>query len=328
MIRQSRYFISLLLLATLAPLNLQAQFTESDSTLVLYTSWKEEWLAPALKEFQTQTSIKVRAIYFSQETLNSQFISGSKPPEGDLIIAQDAYFFPLISNKKILASVQLENDNAAPTSLQKNRGWISLAYSPRGIAYHSKKVGTTNLQKWETTGHPSHKGQTCLRSKDSIFTYSQIAQLSITLGGSETYNLIGRWIKNLATFPFFSDTEIIRAVANLDCEIGIVNESYFKIFKDTQDEDALKFITPKPLIASVVAIGIMNKSKNTEQAEKFVNFLTSRLGQEKLTQVSNYRPLHSGLNADLKSGDLQQISNSLREQAGFVTNTIFQLKYK
>ena len=101
------------------------------------------------------------------------------------------------------------------------------------------------------------------------------------------------------TKPYFSsDTPLIRAVANGECGVGLVNTYYLArmLAGDNGSSDKalaskVKLVFPRPAHVNISGAGVVKTSKNPEAALKLIEFLASPSGGRGYAEANNEYPL-------------------------------------
>jgi iron(III) transport system substrate-binding protein len=101
------------------------------------------------------------------------------------------------------------------------------------------------------------------------------------------------------TKPYFSsDTPLIRAVANGECGVGLVNTYYLARMLSGDNGAAdkamagkVKLVFPTPAHVNISGAGVVKTSKNPQAALKLIEFLASPSGGRGYAEANNEYPL-------------------------------------
>ena len=88
-----------------------------------------------------------------------------------------------------------------------------------------ERVGPGEVTTYEGLGDPSWKGRLCLRSGTSEYNVSFVADRLAKDGRAATERMLRRWMANDPNI-LGSDTDVLDAIADGDCDVGLTNSYY------------------------------------------------------------------------------------------------------
>src|SRR5829696_10209780 len=103
--------------------------------------------------------------------------------------------------------------------------WKPLTERARTIMRSSERVGPNDVTTYEGLGDPRWKGRLCLRSGTSEYNVSFVADRLAKDGPAATERMLRRWMANDPEV-FGSDTDVLEAIADGDCDVGLANSYY------------------------------------------------------------------------------------------------------
>src|ERR687896_2077773 len=113
--------------------------------------------------------------------------------------------------------------------------WEPLTLRARTIMRSTERVGEDEVTTYDGLGDPRWKGRLCLRSGTSEYNVSFIAD-RLAMGGPEaTERMLRRWMANDPDI-LGSDVDVLEAIADGDCDVGLTNHYYLEREKE-EDPD-------------------------------------------------------------------------------------------
>src|SRR5918999_3249912 len=105
--------------------------------------------------------------------------------------------------------------------------WEPLTERARTIMRSTERVGPDDVTTYAGLGDPRWKGKLCLRSGTSEYNVSFIADRLAKDGREETEAMLRRWMANDPEV-LGSDTDVLDAIADGDCDVGLTNHYYLE----------------------------------------------------------------------------------------------------
>ena len=103
--------------------------------------------------------------------------------------------------------------------------WKPLTLRARTIMRSTERVGPNDVTTYEGLGDPRWKGKLCLRSGTSEYNVSFVADQLAKDGRAATERMLRRWMANDPKI-FGSDTDVLEAIKDGDCDVGLTNSYY------------------------------------------------------------------------------------------------------
>ena len=262
------------------------------------------------KQFTARTGIRVRLLEAKDDALIQRVRSeGAKSP-ADVLVLVDAARLDQAADLGLFRpsrSATLLRD--VPANLRDSKGrWFALTRRVRVVVVNPKQVNPASVRTYADLSSPALKGKLCLRDRKSVYNQSLVADQVILRGESTA----AAWIKGMATNlrqpAFTSDMPLIRAVANGQCGVGVVNSYYVARMLAGESGAAdkalaarVKVVFPNPAHVNISGAGVVRTSRNPEAALKLIEFLASPHGGRGYAEANNEYPLKgSGDNPILK----------------------------
>ena len=285
---------SLLILIATAPISAQIN---------LYTHRHYDSDKILFEKFTKETGIKINVIKGSADQLIQRMISEGKNSPADILLTVDAGRLHRAKEAGVLQSINSKTINKnVPSEMRDPDGfWYGLTVRARVIVYAKDRINSNELSTYEDLATAKWKGKIAIRSSGNIYNQSLMASLIEANGSRRAL----RWAigirKNMARAPRGNDRDQVRAVAAGLADIAIVNTYYLGILansKEKKDRDVFNKVSVffpnqnnRGTHINISGAGIAKFSKNTSDAIKFIEFLTSPEAQETFGKVNYEYPL-------------------------------------
>lgn len=315
------YYLLFLLFFTIS---LSACFQQHDNVVNIYTHRHYEADELIYKAFTQKTGIKVNVVKSAADQLIGRLeLEGENTP-ADVLITVDAGRLWRAKEKGLLQPFEnREIDKNIPSHLKDTeRYWIALSYRARVIAYNKTLPQQILPADYEDLSLPEWSKKFLPRSSSSEYNQSLMAALIMHLGESKAREWCENITKNFMRIPKGNDTDIIKEIAQGNGEIGIINSYYLAKLKNSKLPEDRNFANKVGLIfpnqnsygthVNISGIGILKYSKNKENAEKLLAFLTDEYAQKK----------YMNINYEYPANDKIAWNNTLMEWGKFKADTI------
>lgn len=239
------------------------------------------------KKFSDQTGIKVRLIEASGISLVQRLKSEGKNTKADVIILVDAARINNAANAGLFAPIQSSSlEKSVPSRYRDpNNRWFGLTRRVRAIIVNPTMVSPSSVMSYSQLASPSLKGKVCLRKRKNVYNQSLVAD-QLALNGTAKVKYWLKGLTNNVSEPYFGgDIGLIRAVAQGQCGVGVVNHYYLARMragvngkKDQNFGNDVKIVMPKPAHVNISAAAVSRYSKNKKNAVKLIEFLSSPQG--------------------------------------------------
>ncbi|HEX6652759.1 MAG TPA: extracellular solute-binding protein [Thermoleophilaceae bacterium] len=179
--------------------------------------------------------------------------------------------------------------------------WKPLTLRARTIMRSTERVGPDDVTTYEGLGDPRWKGKLCLRSGTSEYNVSFVADHLAKDGRAATEAMLRRWMANDPKI-FGSDTDVLEAIKDGDCDVGLTNSYY--LGRELTDD-------PKFPVAPVWAdqngrgtqvnlsgLGVIRTSDRKAEGEELIKFLREPSQQEIFAKNNHEYPAVAGVKPD------------------------------
>lgn len=275
--------------------------------LVVYTSRSDELLKPIVAKYEQQTGEKVKLVFDKNAGSLMQKLKaeGSNTP-ADVLITVDGGNLWQASQMGLLRPINsstLKNNIPAHLRDPKNE-WYGLSVRARTIFYNPEKINPSQLSSYADLADPKWKGHLCLRTAHNVYNQSLVATMLKNNGQKKTEQIVQGWVNNLATEPFPNDTKLLEAIDAGQCDVGIANTYYYGRLLDKKPNLKVQIFFAdqkgKGTHVNVSGGGVTKYSKHPEQAQKFLEWLSSSEAQNLFADLNHEYPANPKINPDPK----------------------------
>jgi iron(III) transport system substrate-binding protein len=252
--------------------------TSSDA-LVLYSARSHYGEEQPFKDFakKTGTDLTIRGGSASElyERVRSE---GSNTP-ADILITVDAANLWRAQQAGIIDS------------------WKPLTERARTIMRSTERVGPNDVTTYEGLGDPRWKGKLCLRSGTSEYNVSFVADRIAKDGHAATEAMLRRWMANDPKI-FGADTDVLEAIADGDCDVGLTNSYYLGRELEEHSDFPVAPVwadqNGRGTHVNLSGIGVVNGSDHAQEARDLIAFLREPRQQEVFARNNHEFPVVKG----------------------------------
>ena len=181
-------------------------------------------LKPLFKQFETQTGIKVNAVFVEEGGLPARLTAN--PDEADAIITTDASVLSMAKQKDWIRSLPSSKlvDQVRPELKDPEHKYVALSFRARDIVYSADRVaGQDALTDYADLAKPENKGKVCMRPLTHPYNVSLVSQMIADRGESFAREWVKGVAANLAVKPSGNDRKQGELIANGTCDLSLMN---------------------------------------------------------------------------------------------------------
>jgi iron(III) transport system substrate-binding protein len=175
--------------------------------------------------------------------------------------------------------------------------WKPLTLRARTIMRSTERVPPGVVTTYAGLGDPRWKGRLCLRSGTSEYNVSFVADRLAKDGRAATERMLRRWMANDPDI-LGSDTDVLKAIADGDCDVGLANSYYLgrELEEDPDFPVALEWADQqgRGTHMNLSGLGVVRGSDQPETARKLIEFLREPRQQEVFAQNNHEFPVVKG----------------------------------
>ncbi len=261
--------------------------------------------------FTEETGIAVNVVEAGGDLLIERVRTDGDRSPADVVITVDAgrlwraeqagLFQPAPELEDALASVP---DNL----VHPQNGWFGFATRVRGIAYAADRVDPSEIADFTNLAGEQWRGRVCVRSSNNVYNQSLLAALIEAEGAEAAESWAHGVVRNLARPPQGGDTDQIRAVADGQCDVAIVNHYYVARVERSEDpadrqvaqavDFAMADLAGRGAHVNVSGAGLAVGAPNRDNAVALLRFLLSEQAQRAFAELTNEYPAVEGVAYD------------------------------
>ncbi len=291
---------------------------QSNDELTIYTSRQPQLLEPILENFYQDTGIKVNLLSGNAQELMERIVAEGKQSKADIFMTVDAGVLWQATDRNIFSKINsfILEDNIPSYLRDPDSKWFGLSKRARTIVYSSDQFSEGDFSSYEDLAHPKWRGKLCLRTSKKVYNRSLMASMIDAYGYDQAKEIVSGWVANLATEVFSNDTNALKAVSSGQCGVTIVNTYYLARLLDDPKYDNLQLFwanqSGRGVHVNISGAGVVKTSKNKENAQKLLEYLSSDSAQDFYASANKEYPV-------LKEAD---IANSIKDWGSFIEDDI------
>tara|TARA_B100001113_G_scaffold352212_1_gene353049 strand:+ start:440 stop:1450 length:1011 start_codon:yes stop_codon:yes gene_type:complete len=265
--------------------------------LTIYTSRQPQLLEPILENFSEETGIKVNLLSGNAQELMERIAIEDNESMADIFMTVDAGVLWQAAERGIFSQTKSEVLEAnVPSYLRDPNGqWFGFSKRARTIVYSSDQYSKSDFSSYEDLADPKWKGKLCLRTSKKVYNRSLIASMIDAYGFDKAKEVVAGWVANLTTEVFANDTNALKAVSSGQCGVTIVNTYYLARLLDDPKYDNLKLFwanqDDRGVHVNISGAGIVKSSKNKEEAQILLEYLSSEKAQDFYASANKEYPV-------------------------------------
>ena len=291
---------------------------QSNDELTIYTSRQPQLLEPILENFYQDTGIKVNLLSGNAQELMERIVAEGEQSKADIFMTVDAGVLWQATDRNIFSKINsfILEDNIPSYLRDPDSQWFGLSKRARTIVYSSDQFSEGDFSSYEDLAHPKWRGKLCLRTSKKVYNRSLMASMIDAYGYDQAKEIVSGWVANLATEVFSNDTNALKAVSSGQCGVTIVNTYYLARLLDDPKYSNLQLFwanqSGRGVHVNISGAGVVKTSKNKENAQKLLEYLSSDSAQDFYASANKEYPV-------LKEAD---IADSIKDWGSFIEDDI------
>ena len=247
--------------------------------LTVYTARLHYGEEAAFREFAEREGLELKLFGGSGPALNERLRAEGAQTAADVLITVDAANLAQAERDDLLQptrSAVLEANIPAPVRDPGGR-WFGLTTRARTIMRSTERVGAGDLRTYEDLGDRRWRGRLCLRTSDSVYNSSFVADRIARHGRAATERMLRAWMANEPEI-LGSDVDVLEAIAGRRCDVGLANSYYLG---RKLDEDPHFAVAPvwadqdgAGTHVNLSGFGVTRHAKHPEAARRLVEYLS------------------------------------------------------
>jgi iron(III) transport system substrate-binding protein len=283
---------AVLVAAAFAAVVIATAGSSSSDELVLYSARSHYGEEEPFERFAADTGTDLTLRGGSASELYERLISEGGNTPADVLITVDAANLWRAKEAGLLEPISSAAlDEGVPEDLRDPDGaWYGLTLRARTIMRSAERVGPDEVTTYEGLGDPRWKGRLCLRSGTSEYNVSFVADRLAKDGRAETERMLRRWMANEPEI-LGSDTDVLEAIADGDCDVGLTNHYYLEREREEDPDFPVQAVwadqAGRGTHVNLSGLGVVRGSDNKQEATELIEFLVAP-EQQRVFQQNNH----------------------------------------
>ena len=260
----------------------------TSAELVLYNAQHEDLMQAMAKGFTDETGIKVAFKNGKDSELANQLVQEGAASPADVFVTENSPAMTLVDSKDLFAPVDKSTLANVPSQyVPSSKSWTGFAARASVVVYNKDKLTKDQLPtSIMDLSKPEWKDKYGVAAGGADFQAIVSAVLD-QKGAAETE----KWLSGLKDNAkiYQSNGAVMKSVNAGEISAGVIYHYYW--YKDQAESKAnsanteLLFLGAQDpgAFVSVSGAGVLKSSKHPKEAQKFVNYLTSKAGQQTLS---------------------------------------------
>ena len=288
--------IAALVVAGLVGLVLLTQGSDEDD-LVVYTARLHYGEEEVFRRFAEDTGYDIKLFGGTGPGLVERMKAEGDDSPADVLITVDGANLEQALEEDLLqpfAAPRIERQ--IPADLRDPEGrWYGLTTRARTIMRSTERLPEGEApQTYEELGDPRFDGKVCLRTSDSVYNSSFVADQIAKRGRPATEQMLQAWMENDPRI-LGSDVDVLEAIEAGRCDVGLTNHYY--LGRILSDEDPDFPVAPvwadqdgRGTHVNLSGIGIAAHADDVEAARELIEYLTGPEAQALFAETNSEFP--------------------------------------
>jgi iron(III) transport system substrate-binding protein len=261
--------------------------------IVVYNGRSHYGDEQVFKDFEDETGIEVELRGGDAPALYERLRREGEDTPADILITTDLANLWRAKDAGLLQPVSTPTlQQNIPAALHDTDDeWWAISTRLRVPVYSTERIAAGAITSYDDLGDPKYKGRTCLRTSDSDYNQSLVADMLAKRGREKTEALLRSWMANDPKI-INSDGEMLGVMAAGDCDLGLSNHYYLA---RALLEDADFPVAPAwpeqdgaGAHANVSGVGLVRWSAHRENAVKLMEYLTTPPAQREIVSRGEF----------------------------------------
>jgi iron(III) transport system substrate-binding protein len=283
----------------------------SSSALEIYSARSHYGEEEPFEDFASETGTDLSLRLAPAPELYERIQAEGDNTPADVLITVDAANLWRAKEAGLLEPLgSAELNQLVPANLRDPDGtWYGLALRARTIMRSADRVGPREVTTYEGLGDPRWKGRLCLRRATSEYNVSFVADRLAKDGPDATEAMLRRWMANDPEI-LSSDLDVLDAIADGDCDVGLTNHYYLERRKEADPDFAVEPVWAdqdgRGTHVNLSGLGVVAGSDRAAEAQDLIEFLVSPEQQRVFSDNSHEFPVSEELEFEADPIDVEQ----------------------
>lgn len=259
-------------------------------SIMVYAAGDTESTRAVMDAFTVESGITVLLTTESGRALIDRLSAEKHKATADLVIVDSIGHLWKATEHDILrpSTSQILETNIPERLRDSEKLWFALSASGRTIAYDKRETRPGELTNYVELGDDRWRGRLCLSSAANIQNQSHIAMMIGEHGVRPTEIIVRAWVENLAIPIVIDDAQLLQAIDDGTCALGIVDsDSLARYKRDRRTTAVAGFLPPTSsggAYIDIVGAGVIRHASNPAGALQLLEWLSSENGRDLVKQ--------------------------------------------
>ncbi len=268
----------------------------SDEDLVVYTARLHYGEEEVFRRFADETGYDLKLFGGTGSALVERLKAEGDDTEADLLVTVDGANLQQALAADLLQPLSSRAvESSVPATLRDTDSrWTAVTTRARTIMRSTERLTEDDAPAtYAELGDPRFEGRLCLRTSDSVYNSSFVADRIAKEGRAATERMLRAWIANDPTI-LGSDVDVLDAIEAGRCDVGLTNHYY--LGRILEEEPGFP-VAPvwanqdgRGVHVNLSGVGITRYSDNPSVARELVEFLVSQEAQELFASTNSEFP--------------------------------------
>jgi iron(III) transport system substrate-binding protein len=268
----------------------------SDADLVVYTARLHYGEEEVFQRFAEDTGYDLKLFGGTGSALTERLKAEGDDTDADVLITVDGANLQQALDEGLLEPMDSPAvERAIPRKLRDPEGrWTALTTRARTIMRSTERVtGDEIPTAYADLGDPQWEGRLCLRTSDSVYNSSFVADRIAKDGPAATEQMLRSWMAN-DPIILGSDVDVLEAIEAGRCDVGLTNHYYLgRILADDPDFPVAPVWADQQgrgTHVNLSGMGIVRDSDNVPVARELIEYLVGSEAQALFASTNSEFP--------------------------------------
>ena len=268
-------------------------------------SYRQPFLIePIFEAFTEETGIEVNTVFAKEGLVERLEAEGANSPAdlllvvdvGNLVAAEQAGVVQAVDSEVLEANIPAEDRD--PEGM-----WFGLTNRARIIVTSVDRVEDGLVESYADLAKPELEGRVCTRSGKHDYMVALIASQIAHEGEEATRTWLEGVKANLARKPQGNDRAQVRAIAEGECDVAVINSYYMGAMANDPEQqswaEAVNIVFPdqdgRGTHMNVSGVVQTKASPNPEDAVRLMEFMSEDVAQRLYAEANHEYPVKPGV---------------------------------
>jgi len=279
----------------------EIEIANDPGELVVYSGRSSSLIGPIIKQFEEMTGIEVRVKYGKTGEIAAVLLEeGSKSP-ADIFFAQDPGGLAVVVNNGMTEKINSSILAKVPSWAQSVDGmWVGTSGRARTVVYNTANIDPLTDLPETLQGFCDSKWKGRIGWPPTNGSFQAMITAMRSQWGEDKAREWLECIKANEPIAYSKNTPTVAAVGAGEIDVGFVNHYYlYRFLAESGDsfEARNHYLNSKGpgSLMMVAGAAVLKTGKNKDNADRFLNFILSRVAQQYFTGQTYEYPLVEGV---------------------------------